>query len=1140
MRQAMLTISRWNLKIKLLRRQGPLVLVIFILLGSCSQENSLPDSTETNPLFTLISPEFSGVDFKNLIVETAEQNHLVNDMLIAGAGVAVGDINNDGFPDLYFTGNQVQDRLFLNKGGLKFEDITVEAKILQESIWSTGVTMADVNNDGYLDIYVSKYVHGNLQLSENFLYINNGDLTFTESARQFGLADSGFSIQANFIDVNMDGHLDAFVVNQPTSDGKRQGQNTVIPRNERGLYTDKLYMNNGNNQFVERSDQAGLTSLAFGLSATAGDLNNDNYPDLYVSNDYEIPDFLYFNQKDGSFKNKANSNLKHMSSFSMGSDIADFDNDGFLDIVVVDMVAEDHVRAKTNMGGMSPKVFWNIVNRGYHYQYMYNTLQRNNGDGSFSEIAQLAGVSSTDWSWSALFSDFDNDGNKDLFITNGVKRAMRNSDLNNTFFGMMDSLRYVAAKEGKTLDEVMDIMDFVNMAPVEKLQNYVYKNNGDFTFTKKSDDWGLSEETLSYGAAYADLDLDGDVDLIINNADEFAYIYRNNAREQNIGNYLNVKVLNEHGAPFYGAKVKIYQEDKFWQLVELTNVRGYKSKSEDIVHFGIGGEKSIDKLEVIYPTGKVQEFLNVSANQQITVSVENASKKVIEEATDARQFYSVTNKMKINHLHQENEYDDYGKEILLPHKMSNFGPCISVGDVNQDGLEDFFVGGSSGFAGTFYLQQTDETFIEYPQPQFENDKVHEDMHSELFDYDGDGDLDLYVVSGGNEFEPESKWLIDRLYVNDGKASFTRSQNIIPENLVSGSVIKSADYDNDGDLDLFVGGRLIPGKYPFPASSFMLENREGKYHDVTQELAPFMEQFGLVTNATWTDLDGDDLLDLVVVGEWMPITILMNTKDGFNNITDSNGLTKSAGWYYSIISADFDSDGDMDLIAGNLGLNYKYKASLDHPFEVYSDDLDANGVNDIVLGYYEHGEIFPVRGKSCSSQQIPSLGEKIETFNEFANANIFDLYGASLENAIHYEAYNFATVYVENIGNNEFKIKPLVNDAQFSSVNSIISKDFNGDGILDIVISGNLYPAEIETPRNDAGMGLYLTGDGKGNFSPLHISESGFLAPNDAKDMKLINIGSNGKQTILVGNNQSYLQAIGFEIRNDKKTISMMK
>jgi hypothetical protein len=1119
-------------------KQGLLFLVLIVLLGACSKDNSVSESEEPNNLFTLISPEYSGVDFKNTIIETAEQNHLVNDMLIAGAGVAIGDINNDGLPDIYFTGNQVQDRLFLNKGDLKFVDITEEAKILQESIWSTGVTMADVNNDGFIDIYVCKYVQGDIELSENFLYINNGDLTFTESAREYGLADQAFSIQANFIDVNMDGNLDVFIVNQPSSVGKRQGTNTAIPRNERGLYSDKLYMNNGKNKFIEISDRAGLTSLAFGLSATAGDLNNDNYPDLYVSNDYELPDFLYLNQKDGSFKNKANSNLKHMSSFSMGSDIADFDNDGFLDIVVVDMVAEDHVRSKTNMGGMSPKVFWNIVNRGYHYQYMYNTLQRNNGDGSFSEVAQLAGVPSTDWSWSALFSDFDNDGNKDLFITNGVKRAMRNSDLNNTFFGMMDSLRYVAAQEGKTLDEVMDIMEFVNMAPVEKLKNYVYKNNGDFTFTKKSDDWGLGEETLSYGAAYADLDLDGDVDLIINNTDEFAYIYRNNTREQDIGNYLNISVLNEYGSPYYGAKVKIYKDDKFWQLVELTNVRGYKSKSEDIAHFGIADEKSIEKLEVIYPSGKFQEFLNVSANQLITASIVNASKRQIEEETDTKQFYSVTNKMNIDHLHQENEYDDYGKEILLPHKMSNFGPCISVGDINLDGLEDFFAGGSSGYAGIFYLQQTDETFIEYSQPQFEVDKVHEDMHSELFDYDGDGDLDLYVVSGGNEFDADSKWLIDRLYVNDGKGNFNKSRNIVPENLVSGSVIKSGDYDNDGDLDLFVGGRLIPGKYPFPASSFILENREGKYIDVTKERAPFMDQFGLVTNATWTDLDGDELLDLVVVGEWMPITILMNKNGSFNNITESNGLAESAGWYYSVISEDFDGDGDQDLIAGNLGLNYKYKASVDHPFEVYSDDLDGNGVNDIVLSYHEHGEIYPVRGKSCSSQQVPSLGEKVETFNEFANSNIFDLYGSSLENAVHYKAYNFASVYVENLGDNQFSLRPLLNDAQFSSVNSIISKDFNGDGILDILISGNLYPAEIETPRNDAGMGLYLVGDGKGNFNPVHISESGFVAPNDAKDMKLINIGSNGRQAILVGNNQDYLQAIGFEIRNEKKTISM--
>ena len=1105
-----------------------------LFLGFLFSCQSPPEEIiSTDKLFSLLPPSRTGIYFQNNLTESTWRNHLVDENFTSGAGVGVGDINNDGLPDLYFTGNQVFDRLYLNKGDMRFEDITEAAGILQEESWSNGVTLGDVNNDGYLDIYICKFDIRDGEFTKNLLYINNGDLTFTEKAAEYGVAYWGLSKQASFIDYDLDGFLDLYVIVQPPTLEYLVGHQLPLQSVPKLSYhTDRLFKNMGNGTFRDVTKLSGPEVgilPAKGLSTSIGDYNNDGWPDIYVANDYEKPDELFMNLGNGKFENRSHQAIKHMSHSSMGSDVADYDNDGFLDIIVADMVAEDNYRIKTNMGGMDPNAFWEIVDKGWHYQYMFNTLQRNNGNGTFSEIAHLAGVSNTDWSWSALFADFDNDGWKDLYVTNGVRRAMRNEDFNEEYRKILNRLDLVKA-EDRNKAWLDNIMMYVNMVEVEKIPDYIYKNNGDLTFTKTTKEWGFDEPTLACGAAYADLDLDGDIDLVTSNIDDYGRVYKNNAIENKMGNYLRIYVADDLGNPAYGARVKIFKNGKFWQMQELTNVRGYKSKSEDVAHFGLGEVDRVERVEIVWPNGKKFVKENVKANRLLRVNPRKANDNYVRAASLPTLFTEVTKSLKIDYFHKENEYDDYSKEILLPHKMSNFGPCIAVGDVDKDGLEDFYVGGAHGFAGVLFVQQADGTFLRSKQYAWIDDKNQEDLGAEFFDADNDGDLDLYVVSGGNEFEPGSEELQDRLYLNNGNGQFKSEKNQLPKMYTSGSRVVPADYDKDGDMDLFVGGRLIPGRYPLPAKSYILRNEGGKFNDVTSLLAPDLLKAGLITSAVWTDFSGDGNLDLVLVGEWTPVTLFENQDGKFLNVTAEAGLANTTGWYYSVVSEDFDRDGDYDLVVGNLGLNYKYHASEDEPFEVYSHDFDYNGQMDIVLGYHEQGDLLPLRGRSCSSQQMPIIAENFPTFHSFGIANLQDIYGPEIDIALNYKATTFATSYIENLGNGSFKVKNLPNEAQFSSVNSILVEDFNLDGHKDLLLSGNLFPVEIETPRNDAGVGLYLTGDGNGNFSPIPLVQSGFFTPNDVKDMKSIRIstGEGQKQVILVANNNYQLQAIQFD------------
>ncbi len=877
---------------------------------------------------------------------------------------------------------------------------------------------------------------------------------------------------------------------------------------------------------------SGILRNGYPNSATAADLNNDGWTDLYVGNDFAKPDWLFVNNGDGTFSNVIDSVARHISYFSMGVDAADINNDGWQDIMVLDMQAEDNFRIKSNMSGMNPEAFWKVVNDGGHYQYMFNTLHLNQvgnragtADFLLSDIAQFAGISNTDWSWSNLLADFDNDGWKDIFVTNGLLRDIRNTDADKEVSKHVQKVIQEFIRKNPQAGEVsiwdiLDLEELLEIIPSVPLNNYAYRNNGDLTFSKVIEDWGFERETFSNGSAYVDLDADGDLDLVINNINEAAYIYQNYSEERTGNNYLRIKVTDEasNRAPF-GVKVNIEVGEQS-QWYEFTNARGMYSTSEQVAHFGIGSAEEVDRVCITWWDGRQTVMRDVRSNQLLTVDYKEAKPIGRTNALLTKQvFRDVTKELGIDFQHRENVFNDFEKQILLPHKMSQFGPAVAVGDINNDGREDVYIGGAAGQAGRLFLQKQDG-FRSILMNAFAIDAGYEDVDAAFFDYDQDGDLDLYVVSGGNAHAPRSPEYQDRIYENNGSGLMTRREDRLPALLESGSCVRPFDIDRDGDLDLFVGNRHSPWNYPAPTSSRLLENNGGNYRDVTQEWAPDLLDIGMVTDASWTDYDKDGEVDLIVVGEWMPITLFKKNHDGaFERLNNKKtGLANTEGWWFSITAADMDQDGDQDLVAGNLGLNYKYKASPKEPFEVYYHDFDGTGTSDIVLSYYNYGKKYPLRGRSCSSQQIPALKEKFPTYDLFAEADLSTVYNPqSLREALHYRASTFASAYIENLGDGTFAVRPLPNEAQLSSINSLIAEDFDRDGHLDILLAGNLFVSEIETPRNDAGIGLLLKGDGRGNWVPVPATESGAFLPYDVKKMKVVRT-DNSKTTVIVAAN----------------------
>ena len=1104
-----------------------LCVIYCTVLFSCTRETKRDVKDDNHRLFTLLPAEQTGVNFTNTSIESPERNLGHYDYFYNGSGVAIGDFNNDGLPDLFFAGNDVTNKLYLNEGNFKFKDISKKAGIESEK-WSTGVSLIDINQDGWLDIYVCSsgpYIQDSILANE--LYINNGDLTFTESAKQYGIDDASYSSQASFFDMDNDGDLDLFVMNHSliNYEKKIHKWHEVLSSQEENLQrksSSTLYRNNGNNEFVDISKEAGIYRPGFGLGLAISDFDENGFLDIYVANDYFIPDFMFFNQGNGTYKEDIQSKVSHSSFYSMGCDAADFNNDGLVDLAVVDMTPSDHYRSKTLMESMDVDKFNYLVNaKNYTPQYMFNTLNLNRSKGNFSEIGQFSGVASTDWSWSSLLVDLDNDSWKDFVVTNGYKRDTKDRD-------WITELNERYENEGVTGEVVFDQLQKSKSTPIV---NYIFRNEGNLTFKNVSKNWGFDKPSFSQGAAYGDLDNDGDLDMVINNLESNAFIYQNNTIEKKTNNYIQFTLSNGiNSSDVLYSKIKVYA-NKQEQTLEYSFVRGYLSTMQPLAHFGLGNVEKIDKVEVKWPDGSMSIIEDVEINKKHHLDKSKLKYVLPNKEKSNFMFMDIANRIGIsNFKHNENKYDDYKKEILLPHKQSTLGPCIAVSDVNGDGVDDFYVGGALGQPGKLYIQDLKKGFIPSFQKIFLKDGEYEDLGAKFFDMDNDGDLDLYVASGaGGEIGENIHLLQDRLYINDGNGIFSRSKNILPKMFESTMSIETYDWDDDGDLDLFVGGRTTPGKYPTAPSSFLLKNENGIFKNVTSSLAPELSKIGMVTSSCWSDINNDNRKDLIVVGEWMPITIFLNLPDGFKNVTELYGLSEEVGWWYSIEKGDFDNDGDEDFIVGNIGLNNKFQVKDDKPLHIFSNDFDNNGSLDIVLSKLYKGNLAPVRGKECSTQQMPFIKEKYPMFSTFAASSLEDIYGQeNLNSSLHYKATIFASVYIENIEGKSLKIKELPAEAQLSPINDAIVLDFDKDGNLDIMVGGNMFNTEVETPAYDAGKGLYMKGNGDGTFtSYLKLDDSGVFMPKNVKDLELIYLLKEKRPAILVANNDSNLNLVAW-------------
>jgi enediyne biosynthesis protein E4 len=1069
-------------------------------------------SPQKEKLFTKVDPSQSGIEFNNAILEDDTFNIVDFYYVYNGAGVAIGDINNDGLPDIFFTGNQVRDRLYLNKGNLKFEDITEQSGI-QKKGWSTGVTMADVNADGLLDIYVCKSGNYPAHKRANLLYINKGDLTFDEQATRWGLADTSYTNQAAFFDYDKDGDLDAYLM---TSTNAIRDPNRLTKRTDdgTGLSVDKLLRNDGQ-RFIDVSKKAGILHDGFGLGLAINDLNGDGWEDILVSNDFLANDHLYINNHNGTFTESAKQYFRHHSHFSMGNDVSDYNNDGLPDALVVDMLPSDPVQRKKMAGPVNPNAFEAMVRAGYHPQYMRNMLYLNLGNDDkqkpvFAEIGQQVGIHSTDWSWAPLWADLDHDGWQDLFITNGYLRDITDMDfiINNKMIG---SESIIKANEAMRQGAVK--------MPSIKKNNFFFKNLGDSGFRDVSKDWLEDYPSLSNGASIADLDNDGDLDIITNNINEPAFVLRNNSMNTH---YLKVKLIGPvKNTKGLGSQVSIYYQGSM-QTQHMAVTRGYQSSVDYTLNFGLGKSIVIDSLEIRWPDGKSEIRRMIEPNQVIVLEYNTSRQQQLKAKQKPPPLLkNSSEENNINYIHEEEFYMDYDAEPLLPHKLSQQGPCLAVGDANGDSIEDFFVGGSYKHQGTLFIQNKQGNFAKQPI-SLKTDKQEEDTDALFFDADRDGDQDLYVVSGSNEFFDGSPYYQDRLLINDGAGNFKVNTELLPAIQHSGSCVTAFDFDKDGDLDLFRGGRLKPLEFPKPGTSYLLSNHNGKFSDVTESIAPGLRHIGMVTHAQWVDIDNDGWLDLVLVGEYMPITIFKNEQGSLRRI-EPVSLQYTHGLWNTIAVSDIDKDGDMDFIAGNLGLNSRYRFTKEKPFSIYGGDFDNNNRWDAIPAYYFGETEYPVPPLFDLVRQIPMLKKKYQNFDSYSKATMNELI-APVKGRISYmaKAYEQRSVIVENLGNNQFKLRPLPDAVQRAPVTAILVEDISMDGNDDLFVVGNDYSTEPIEGQHDGGVGMILLGDGKGNFNPLSPQQSGFWVEGDARGM--VAIHSKDLKIILVAQNKGPLLA----------------